>query len=121
MPDLSQVGWFLAIVFFLTGGVNQVMKLLDRMKESPNPRDTYLTKEEFAEQQLVQQRRLDEIEARQEASRTQRENDRVALRGEMHDMRGEIRGDIQRIHERLDGLPERVIATLVNTGAIGKN
>ena len=38
--------------------------------------------------------------------------------GEISAMRVAWRDDIQRIHERIDDLPDKIIATLKNTGAI---
>lgn len=119
----QSLGWLMLALFSLAGGANQVMRLLDRLKEKPNPAETYLTKTEAArmetrlETQLVERVRV--IEA-------QHNSDLRELRDEIHGMRAQFVADLTRVHARLDDLLEstqavtdRVIATLRNTGAIG--
>jgi hypothetical protein len=111
LPDAVQVAGWLASAFFIAGGLNQVLKLIDRTKEKPPPIETYETKAEARQ-------RLEEATAR-----IQR------LEAWNQELRREFKADLHRVHERLDGmagdfnhqiqaLPGQIIATLKNTGAI---
>lgn len=42
----------------------------------------------------------------------------AARHAEIESLRVDFRADIQRIHQRIDDLPDRIIATLKNTGAL---
>lgn len=43
-----EIGIWLGCLFFIAGGTNQVMKLIDRTKEHPPARDTYQLKGDYA-------------------------------------------------------------------------
>lgn len=43
---------------------------------------------------------------------------RQAIYARMEQTRLELKTDINKVHERIDGLPDRIIATLRNTGAL---
>lgn len=116
-PDLtggssavSLAAW-LACAAFLAGLINSVLALVDRIKEKPIPSETYLRIADWSDHR-------DQILARIESVRVAGEADRAALRSETAELRGEIRDDIRRLHQRMDDLPTQLIATLRNTGAI---
>lgn len=71
----------------------------------------WVTKQEFAGFQAAVEKRLEKMGSDMALV----QNGRV---GDLTDLRAEIREDIQRIHSRIDDIPDRVIATLKNTGAI---
>lgn len=134
MPDPTSypaIGWLCLAAFSVAGGINQLLRLLDRLKEKPIPAETYLTKLEGKRMEETFHARLADMQSRQEHSETQRTENHRALRAQLEEIREMVRDDVTRIHERIDnaaadtnsridGLPERVIATLRNTGAIGR-
>jgi hypothetical protein len=71
----------------------------------------WVAKGEFAEFQASVEKRL----AKMRDDMSSMQNGRVS---DLADLRVEIRQDIQRIHTRIDDIPDRIIATLKNTGAI---
>jgi len=85
-PDALQTAGWLASAFFLAGGLNQVLKLVDRTREQPPPAQTYATKAE-------QQQRFEDTLARIE---------RLENRTEQHGQ--ECRADLQRLQQRLDAV-----------------
>lgn len=48
VPTSLEIGGWVLCLFGLAGGVNQVLKIFDRTKESPPPRDTYQVKGDYA-------------------------------------------------------------------------
>ncbi len=74
-------------------------------------RPQWVTKQEFTAFQTAVEGRLEKI--REDMAVMQ--NGRIS---DLGDLRGEIREDIARIHERIDDLPNQIIATLRNTGAL---
>ncbi len=101
--SLELAGW-IGSLFFLAGGLNQVLRLTDRFKEQPPPGQTYATKEELH-----------------------------LLRADLNHLRAEVREDRDRIlqageerarklHERIDPIvnemPGKIIELLHNTGAL---
>jgi hypothetical protein len=110
-PNAVQVAGWLASAFFIAAGLNQVLKLIDRAKEEPPPIETYVTKAESQQRQ------------EESAARIQR------LEEWNQELRREFRADLARVHQRLDdlagdfnhqiqALPNQIIATLKNTGAL---
>ena len=101
--SIQLAGW-IGSLFFLGGGLNQVLRLMDRFKEQPPPAQTYATKEEL-----------------------------LLLRHELNLLRAEVRADLDRIldageararklHQRIDPIinemPGKIIELLRHTGAI---
>ena len=101
--SVQLAGW-IGSLFFLTGGLNQVLRLTDRFKEQPPPAQTYATKEEL-----------------------------FLLRQDLNHLRAEVRDDRDRIlqageerarklHQRIDPIinemPGKIIEMLRNTGAL---
>lgn len=74
-------------------------------------RPQWVTTQEFTAFQTAVEGRLEKI--REDMAVMQ--NGRIS---DLTDLRGEIREDIARIHERIDDLPNQIIATLRNTGAL---
>jgi hypothetical protein len=109
--DALQVAGWLASLFFIAGGVNQVLKLLDRAREKPPPLETYVTKLDCQRQQGNEGARIERLEQSH------------------YQLHAEFKTDLARVHQRLDdlatdfndkiqSLPSQIIATLRNTGAI---
>lgn len=107
---VSIAAW-LGCAAFVVGLVNGVLALVDRLKERPSPSETYVRLADFSEHRRLV---LDRIESQRVALEAARDAEREELAG----LRNEIRGDIRRIHDRVDDLPAQIIATLRNTGAI---
>lgn len=83
---------------------------------SPSPLEVreavqYVTKGELYVQHAGVIERLTRIEAQVAAMQ-------VARQADLESLRADMRNDVQRIHERIDELPDRIIAMLRNTGAI---
>lgn len=116
-PAVSAAG-FLASAFFLAAGFNQVLRLIDRLKEKPVPSETYVTKTEFQTATAAQARRHEMLEQRLDQAQQARATDRQDVLGEISSLRGEIREDLSRVHERVDDLPSQVVALLRNSGAL---
>lgn len=47
VPTSLEIGVWIGCLFFLAAGVNQVLKVIDRTKEQPPPRDTYQVKGDY--------------------------------------------------------------------------
>lgn len=118
-PELSAAGGsapitiaaWLACAAFVVGLVNSVLTLVERLKEKPRPADTYVRIQDFSEHRQL-------VLARIEAMRISQDADRESFRGEVNELRVEIRDDLRRVHDRIDDLPSQIIATLKNTGAL---
>jgi hypothetical protein len=108
--------------FALAAGVNQLLRLLDRLREKPTPIETYETKTSALIERQHVERRIQKVEA-----------DIVRLSGDIHTLgvtlaeTGESRA--RRLHERIDtvraelatqisNMPSQMVALLKNTGAI---
>jgi hypothetical protein len=57
VPTSLEIGGWVLCLFGLAGGVNQVLKIFDRTKEHPPPRDTYQLKGDY-----VTRRELDALD-----------------------------------------------------------
>lgn len=115
----QSIGWILLALFSLAGGANQLFRLIDRLKEKPSPSETYLTKVEAARLEASMIERFRVLDA-------QHTTDMRRLGEDIHGMRTQFSHDLTRVHQRLDdllestqGITDRVVATLRNTGAIG--
>jgi hypothetical protein len=100
IPAIEIGGWALAAAA-MAGGANQVLKLVDRMKERPPPSETYTT--------------LTQCEHRHHTIG----GDIIGLRADLHSLRMEIRTDLKetaaaneqrssKLHGRIDDLLEAV-------------
>ncbi len=107
----QSLGWLMVCAVALVAGINQVMRLLDRFKEKPRPADTYVTKEEHRERVVEFRTQLADI-------RRAREDDTRAVRGDLDGLREQFGTDLRGVHQRIDDLPNSIIATLKNTGVI---
>jgi hypothetical protein len=101
--SLQLAGW-IGSLFFLAGGLNQLLRLTDRFKEQPPPAQTYATKEELG---LLRQE-LGRLRAEVRDDR-----DRILAAGEER---------ARKLHERIDPIinemPGKIIELLRNTGAL---
>lgn len=105
------VGWLLMALAGLGVAINQLLKLVDRMKEKPPPAETYMTKAQCAVSHGETDRRLDRLECevpeiRAEIRRMVIELDRkgeeraVAIHNRINQLveaTGEMRGELKRM------------------------
>ncbi len=109
-----QIGAWAVTAFAIAGGLNQVLRLLDRTKEKPIPAETYTTKEQCKTQRDAIAARVDRMEA-----------EMGSLKGQLDTMGRDNEERASRLHKRIDQLerdinqvPSQVIALLKTTGAI---
>lgn len=119
--SLEIAAWLLA-AFAIAAGINQIMRLIDRMREKPSPVETYETKISAAKERDHIERRIQRVEA-----------DLLRLSSDIHTLgitlaeTGESRA--RRIHERIDNvqhdltqqihdMPSQMVAILKNCGAL---
>lgn len=119
--SLEIAAWLLA-AFAIAAGINQIMRLIDRMREKPSPIETYETKLSAAKEREHIERRIQRVEA-----------DLLRLSADIHTLgvtlaeTGEARA--RRLHERIDHvqaditrqmheMPSQMVALLKNTGAL---
>lgn len=101
LPTSLEIGGWLLCLVAVFGGVNQVLKVLDRLKEYPTPRDTYAPKGDYAARGELKElaKRLDDLAGEF------READ-AALRGEIkHDRElanGAAEARADKLHSRID-------------------
>jgi len=93
--DATHLAAFAAILFFLVGGSNQVLKFIGSFKEQPPPAATYVTKEFCAVSHEATVARVDKLE-----------REFFALRGQMEDMRIDLAAiistEVGKVHSRTD-------------------
>lgn len=118
MPDPVALASFMACLFFLVAGYNQIMKAMDRQKDKPTAaevldrcRELFATTDEV--KTLAARVALDEAALRNFEAH-------VADQGEVRknfivDHVDHKCGELQ---TQINALPDKVIATLKNTGAI---
>lgn len=101
VPTSLEIGGWIGCLFFLAAGVNQVLKVIDRTKEQPPPRDTYQVKGDY-----VTRRELDAIEKDLAGLRTEFREEVGKLREEMkHDAEvaaASATARAEKVHSRID-------------------
>jgi ribosome-binding protein aMBF1 (putative translation factor) len=112
-----------AVVVALAGvaaGANQIMALADRLKEKPPPAATYVTKETCATQRAGHTGRIARLEQTVADVQDRIREDRAALDKADEDRASRIHrriDDLERdIHDRIQALPNEIVALLRNTG-----
>lgn len=121
LPDpnsYAAIGWLMVIVASAAFGANQLLELVRRArgKEQHPPNGELNTN---LKQLNIRVRQLEDW--RNELARKLEEDKQVVLQaGEERAVRihEHIERDRQHIDDRLDSMPDRIIATLKNTGAI---
>ena len=99
-PTSLEIGAWLVCLVAVIAGVNQVMKLFDRFKETPPPRDTYQVKGDYVTHRELKelQDRVDELsgELRESIADVRRE---MAHDKEMSNAAAEARAE--KLHTRI--------------------
>jgi len=114
-PTSVEIGGWMACLFFLVAGFNQLFKIADRMKEKPPPAETYLTKTEFSAHSAQLTARFDRMESdlRVLAEKLDETSGEAAKLNELR---------ASKMHERLNdierNMPNQIVALLRNTGAL---
>ena len=99
--SIQAAGWLCLSVFGMAGGIDSLLKIWDRCKESPPPAQTYVNKEDCRQIRLDILRRLERLETELALMRAEMKNDRDALL-----KAGENRA--QKLHDRIDALLARL-------------
>lgn len=113
-PDPVALASWVACLFFVVAGVNQVLRLLDRTKEQPRPSETYARRDECAAFHRLWQAELARLEGELRLLRD--ESDKVTVRWEKQ--LTAVQADIREVNKRINDLPNSLITTLKNTGVI---
>lgn len=124
MPSPIELAAWLLALFAVAGGVNQVLRLVDRLKEQPHPGSTYETIEHAKVERAHVEARLRKVE-----DDMRKLSSDIYVLGKTLAETGEARA--RRIHERIDGfrkelsdqitaMPSQVIVMLKNTGALDR-
>lgn len=113
-PEQLHVG--VQAILGCAGVLVAIEKIRGFLREKPVPSETYETKESAKQRDAVVAARLAEIEARQDASRTTREEDRKAAHKEMAEMRAEVKEDIRSVQERVDLVAPQISAMQKQVG-----
>lgn len=92
-PDPVILAAFLGCVVFVLGGVNQSMKLVDRVRGQPPAEHLQISADEL-------KRRVTEVEAAVKVS----DNRRKALYDQIDKVRMEIKADVEAVNEKLSGV-----------------
>ena len=117
-PTPIELAAWIGCLFFLVGGINQVLKVLDRLKEKPVPADTYqlrgdyISRQESQAAQMANNQRFTKIdESIDELKRTVDDDKTVALaqaearsqrlEAKLYETQGETKRDINGLHERI--------------------
>lgn len=115
MPDAVQLAGFLGCLFFLVAGVNQIMRLVDRTKESPPPAQTYVTKETCAQSHSGRDELVREIRKDVDDLKRYRDQHRDQVEAAVERLRREMSDSMGRVHQRIDDLPALIITTMKNS------
>ncbi len=110
-PDALHIAGGLASMFFVIGGVNTTLKLVDRLRGQPNP-------ERLQPLADALHRRLDQLEAAREHDLREAEERRRAIYAQLDRTRLELKQDIQAVESKIATMPAEIVALLRNTGAL---
>ena len=121
-PESAQsIGWLALALAALIAGINQVLRLTDRLKEKPPVHQTYATKVEHGQLQD----RLDLELGRERGSRKKMHEEISALQAQVAAVRtdnqnqsrdlAELKGQIKETDKRIDAVPMRTIQLLRET------
>ncbi len=131
-PNTAQsIGWLTLAAFSLIGGINQALQLTDRLKGKP-PADVLASKSEELKSRLecVEAEAVDQTVCRathaevnrrlNELEKLGKEADerRRAIYAEIGKVRDAFKADMQRIEDKLEVMPGRVIEILRQTKVI---
>lgn len=123
------IGWVCVSVVAIIAGVRQVLGLWHEIKDRPTGAEVrleaqgmYASKEEFKrleeEFRRHQEFELREAELRRKGVYDRLDKSREEVLQRVDDTRRELEDKLKVVHARVDTIPDRVIATLRNTGAI---
>lgn len=132
LPDpslFSSIGWVCVILVCIVVGTNAVLDLWHKIQAKPTGADALKEANEiFAEKKRLEKLELDfahykEITEREAAIRRKGIYDKIDRSREevlqrVDDTRKELEDKLKDVNARVDTIPDRVITTLRNTGAI---
>ncbi|HEY1170246.1 MAG TPA: hypothetical protein VGH19_02645 [Verrucomicrobiae bacterium] len=125
----ASIGWVCVSVVAIIAGVRQVLGLWHEIKDRPTGAEvlkeangTFASKEEFKrleeEFRRHQEFELREAELRRKGVYDRLDKSREEVLQRVDDTRRELEDKLKVVHARVDTIPDRIIATLRNTGAI---
>jgi len=121
-PSPVHIAAWLASLMFLVGMTNQVLKLVDRMKSHPPGNELQLTASQIAQRvsdlEELRESDRDEASERRRAIFNQMDKDRTAFHHEIKGAYDRIERTERDFQQAMRNLPNEIIATLRNTGAI---
>ncbi len=110
-PDSLQIAGGLASMFFVIGGVNAGLKLIDRLRGQPAADQLKVIAEEMS-------RRVTQLETLRGQDIKDQEERRRDIYSQVDRTRLELKQDIKAIDDRLGAMPAQIVALLRNTGAL---
>jgi hypothetical protein len=110
-PDTVQLAGGAASLFFFIGGVNAILKLVDRLRGQPPVEHLKVIADDM-------NKRLCHLEAQRELDVRQQEERRRALYSHVDKTRLELKEDIKALDAKVGVMPAEVVALLRNTGAM---
>ncbi len=125
----ASIGWVCVSIVAIIAGVRQVLGLWHDIKEKPTGAEVlqkshtmFASKEEFKrleeEFRRHQEFELREAELRRKGVYDRLDKSREEVLQRVDDTRRELEDKLKVVHARVDTIPDRIIATLRNTGAI---
>ena len=132
LPDpnhFASIGWVCVILVAIIVGVRQGIGLVRDLKEKPSSGEvmtqanaTFATKQELErlEAEFKHYREQESIQAalRRKGIYDRLDGSRKEVLESVDKMRGDFDDKIKDVYNRVDTIPDRIIATLRNTGAI---
>jgi hypothetical protein len=100
-----------ASLFFFVGGVNAVLRLVDRLRGEPPAEQLKVLSDDL-------NKRVCRLEAQREVDAREQEERRRALYSHVDKTRLELKEDIKALDEKVGVMPAEIVALLRNTGAI---
>jgi hypothetical protein len=100
-----------ASLFFFVGGVNAILKLVDRLRGQPPAEQLKVMADDL-------NKRLCRLEAQREVDCREQEERRRALYSHVDKTRLELKEDIKALDTKIGVMPVEIVALLRNTGAI---
>jgi len=110
-PDTLQVAGGIASLFFFVGGINAILKLVDRLRGQPPAEHLKVIADEMS-------KRLCHLEGLRERDGREHEERRRALYLHVDKTRLELKEDIKALEAKIGVMPAEIVTLLRNTGAI---
>jgi hypothetical protein len=110
-PDTLQWAGGIASLFFFVGGVNAILKLVDRLRGQPPAEHLKVIADEMG-------KRVSHLEECREHDAKEHEERRRALYAHVDKTRMELKEDIRALDAKVGVMPAEIVTLLRNTGAI---